>query len=154
MVKLIVLLALLMIGCGERRLTMPGQDTVVDMVWKGVFGRSDRPPILYWVTGEGLTCHEGRGFWLHQDRKGAYIPLCAAGVFWPDIYSIEVAWKPKNTHFHSTAIAHELNHGALFKEGGQFGADSDHLDPSWGAEYGYPYSRLDEAERLLRLLNY
>ena len=117
-IPVLLLLASAAVGCGddvrprlgvEERLA--NQDAAEEIVWRGVYGRFDSPPPIYWRTDS--RCGTGAWAYLGWDVGGK----CAVGEFFPD-WHVEVA---RSGPIGKTAYAHELCHALRFAETG----DSD-----------------------------
>jgi hypothetical protein len=81
----------------------------VDLVWRGVYGRTSEAPILYWLTGADLDCKGPSG----TPGFAVWGAGCVAGV--AHYQSVVVAWWP-GLALHDTALAHELLHAALLHD--------------------------------------
>lgn len=120
---------LLFLGCatvGEVR-HMDGQEQAVYVIWKEVYGRNDRPPLIRWMTGKQLVCTDptsGKpGFWI-PNSSGPW--ECREGLTMSPLECM-VAYHGETT-FSETALAHELMH---VKQARELVFDSEHTRPEW-----------------------
>jgi hypothetical protein len=119
--KLIAFLVVLgALGCGLQPAghtgPVQGEKEAVEIAWE-YYGRSDTPPVVYYVTGADLDCFDGAGF--HYEDFG-----CVQG-FTPDEGDwTSIAW-PTGQKFSDSALAHELRHVvAMRTTGNRYGASS------------------------------
>lgn len=117
----------------------------VNIVWYYYKAAGD-PPGATWVTQENLTCFrgpEGR-FEGWKDPMSAG-DLCLAGLTNLDAWESQVARSDDLTwSIHGSALAHELLHAALFREGVPDG-DYHHKRPEWQTEMPAAQRLLEEA---------
>lgn len=114
--KRLVIAALLVTGCSLR---LPDGDATpharqveaVALVWYGVYGRSDEPPGILWVTGDELNCDTANG-----DRPGfRVLTSCNLGLtLSPRL--MRIAWT-EGQAFHQVPMAHEMIHAYQYREG-------------------------------------
>lgn len=104
---------LVAVGCSSVvpfvRTPRPCQGDAMDLVWRGVYGRKDRAPDVWWVPVQMQTC--GRVF---NGGRGFVAPngVCSAGYSWHD--GMDLVWLGDWEH---TALAHEAAHVAQARDG-------------------------------------
>jgi hypothetical protein len=107
-----------------------GQEQAVHVVWAEAFGRTDRPPLVRWLEGSALVCdcvEDGqRGFYIPAADEGKPQFQCRTGFTWSPL-EVLVAWHGEES-FALTALAHELLHAALLREGVVFERHHDRPD--------------------------
>lgn len=114
--------ALLLVSCARQvayvRTPQPCQQAAVDLVWRVVYGRTDRPPDVWWVPRTAQVCGTPRpdGTRGYLSRSGE----CVGGDAWTG--GINLVWYGA---WELTALAHELAHVVQAREGQP--ADHDHL---------------------------
>lgn len=85
----------------------PCQAQAVEAVWRGCYGRTDRPPDVWWIPDRALNCQDpGRAKGL---RAGS---LCVGGYSWRDGMSL-VNYRT----WWDADLAHEAAHVALLRDG-------------------------------------
>lgn len=123
------LLALALTGCAswfapsDVRNRPPNEARAVAIVWNTVYGRSDEPPFVVWIQGKDLTCNAGKGY--PSVLGGGCVEGNAA------LHAITVAL-PAGARFSETALAHELCHVLLLREGKD--PDNAHVGPCFRDE--------------------
>lgn len=118
-----LILVLLLMGCGIHKVS--DQDIVTDIVWKDYYHENILPPIIDWVVQ--LDCPRGfltGDFYWSLDKH-----QCVAGVFWTDIYFIQVGYVLDIKLSH-TSLAHELLHAHILLNYDTNG-DPDHKNPGF-----------------------
>lgn len=126
--KLLALLLLVISGCGgcSSYPTIPHQEEATALVW-AFYGESRPVPAIEWIEPQDLNCGQNNGGFY---RRQIYAELatnapkqCVAGVFWSDLYLIQVA-HPDNFTFPMSAFSHELYHAHLWLTTGS--GDGEH----------------------------
>lgn len=105
------------------RAPRPCQQQAVDLVWRDVYGRTDRPPDVWWVPAAAQTCgrvvNGARGFPAPVMIDGQLTNGCAgssaAGAALVNLVWFGPTWA-------QTGLAHELEHVAQARDG---------LPPDW-----------------------
>lgn len=109
------LLLALVVACASQvpytRAPQPCQAQAVDLVWRGVYGRTDRPPDIWWVPRAAQNCgtpkpNGARGF---RNAEG----ICVGGSSWRDgmnLVDYDGTWQ-------ATGLAHEAIHVAQARDG-------------------------------------
>lgn len=143
----IFIAALLLCGCGDRALELPGQRYAVELVWENLYGIPQKAPKIYWKMGITLDCADGDGFLARHNIVGQQLDLCVSGVFWREINSAEVAYPRHHPKLSETSLSHELLHAALYLT--VQNSDPGHTYPFWGEKYGFDHGLLDKAKELL-----
>jgi hypothetical protein len=114
------------------------------VVWSSTYGRGDAAPDLRWPRGAELDCASGQGFELEGQ--------CLMGVCWePDLAWVAApssASEDGRFLYERTALAHELWHASLWRDGVLDG-DVNHADPGFGTDYGHPRGAVDVARDAL-----
>jgi hypothetical protein len=104
--------ALLLVGCAEGDFTpKPGQERAIQLVWHGLFGRSEVPPPIEWVHAPDVDGYRGRTW-------PAWKIQVADGTFGDDLQPICL-----------TSFAHELMHYSEWLRTGD--ADPLHFRGNW-----------------------
>lgn len=98
-----------------------GQAQAEAIVWYGIYGQTEAPPRVEWIT-EGLTCADGRGF--PSPRQD----VCVAGLYWSDTNVAQVALPFPDMPIYATAYVHEFYHAALHRSGTP---DPNHVTLGW-----------------------
>lgn len=99
---------------------MPCQDQAMEIVWRRVLQRSDRPPDVWWVPRAAQNCGTPKA-----DGARGFIGVdgvCLAGRSWRD--GMDLVWFGA---WDRTALAHEAIHVALARDTGD--GDPGHLSP-------------------------
>lgn len=123
-----------------------GQEQAVWVVWR-FYERYDIPPTIRWREGAQLTCEDPqshkRGFviaTLEDPGFGADggVLQCREGLTWSPL-EVLVAWHGELS-FSETALAHELLHAVLLRQG------------IWTSHHERPdfFSRVEAANNLLK----
>lgn len=126
----LVILAGLCASCATIRARLgstdphPGLTDAVSIVW-AAYGRTDRPPSIRVVEGEGLTCMDP------ESNTPGFPVLLTTGWACKNGYTItpwvcSVSWS--GWPWSQTALAHELFHAAQARHGI---VDPQHKRPEW-----------------------
>lgn len=139
----VVLLCLILIGCGPKLETKPEQEIVTTIVWNQAFKMTVQAPTIIWIDQPKLDCESGTGFTSSYEVDEMDTVGCLAGLTDMDSWTSEVAW-PSSTTFHETALCHELCHAYSYIATGD--SDPDHLGPCFVPVTGY----VDKVNALLK----
>lgn len=109
------LVLVLLAGCASTapytRAPRPCQAQALDLVWRGTYGRADRPPDVWWVPPADQTCgrvvHGARGFPSPIMVDGKLTNGCVGASAAGD--NINLVWFGA---WELTGLAHELAHVA------------------------------------------
>lgn len=130
----------------------PGLAEAVDFVWREQFERRDAPPTVRIVEGADLNCtdtNSGKaGFVVlleDESRPGNFMRACREGfTFLPT--EVSVAWHGEP--WSRTALAHELAHVRLVREGVFLGHHPGPDPKAWRPEFR-PGGDVDQANAKL-----
>jgi hypothetical protein len=113
-------LALGLLACASTaaytRAPQPCQAEVVDVVWRGAYGRTDPPPDIWWVPPAGQGCTMD-----HLGTRGmpADVPtgtVCAMARAWGGD-AVWLIWYPQWKGLTWRNLAHELEHVVQARNG-------------------------------------
>lgn len=119
------LAAALLLACASTatytRDPRPCQAQAVELVWHGAYGRTDRPPDVWWVPRADQTCgrtvNGARGFPSAVMVDGKLANGCVGASSWPD--GVNLVWFGA---WELTGLAHEMAHVTQARDG---------LPPDW-----------------------
>jgi hypothetical protein len=123
-----IYLALALLACARvvpyTRTPRTCQAQAVDLVWRDVYGRTDRPPDVWWVPREALTCQEpGREKGL--PTTASLTSGCMGGNAWAG--GVDLIWY---YDWIRTDLAHEFAHVAKLRN--HEDPDVAHLTAAFG----------------------
>lgn len=118
--------------------TVMNQGNAIYVVWREVYGRKDAYPHVRWITGDALTCTDPNSNKPGFEIVGPEGAVCREGMTVVP-WQIEVSYHGER--FSETALAHELWHAALMREGV--------LDPFHRTEGFQPGGIVDQANSKL-----
>lgn len=114
MATLVVVALVLLAGCARQVPYSPAplacQDQAVDFVWRQQYGRTDRPPGIWWATKENQTC----GQTINGARGFMTAVGCAGGASFGASADVYLAWYGS---WPQTALAHEFLHVSQARDG-------------------------------------
>lgn len=108
-----LVIGLLLSSCATVGSVVPrvGQEQAVHIIWVEVYGRTDRPPLVRWYTGDQLTCTDP-----DSGKPGIQMGAeCREGWTWSPV-EVLVSYHGE-TSLSETALAHEFLHALLLREG-------------------------------------
>jgi hypothetical protein len=130
-----VLALALVAGCARTlpysREPLPCQAQAVDLVWRQAYGRTDRPPDVWWVPREAQTCgrvaaNGARGFPGPVMVDGGMVSGCAGASAGGEAL-VNLVWYGS---WPQTGLAHELAHVSQARAG--LPPDYAHASPAFG----------------------
>lgn len=108
------------------------QDDAVRIVWNETYGRTDRPPDIWWVPPAAWDCKgasSGKpGFSSPVYVKDHFENGCVAGRSW--VGGMDIMWAPPYT-WYTTAFQHEAWHIVMTRNGEE--PDWTHTSPGFQA---------------------
>jgi len=137
-----IYLALALLACARvvpyTRTPRSCQAQAVDLVWRDVYGRTDRPPDVWWVPPARLTCQEpGREKGL--PTTASLTSGCMGGNAWAG--GVDLIWYDD---WIRTDLAHEFAHVVQARNG--LPPDLEHASPAFqpGGRVAQANARLAE----------